>query len=200
MTKYHNKYRTETTRLQGWDYGSPSWYFVTINTQRHVKYFGDVKDGKMYLNPFGIVVEKYWMEIPRHFENIQLDCYVITPNHIPGIIIITNNIKSTGCLRGGGGSRDVACNVSTGDKIVMVGNTSNDKNIALSNISPKNGTLPTAVRSFKSAVTNYANKNNIADFSWQERYYDMIIRNEKELFNIRNYIIQNPARWRCEKS
>jgi putative transposase len=197
MTKYHNKYRIETTRLDGWDYGNPSWYFVTINTRCHVKYFGNIKDGKMYLNQFGIVVEKYWKDIPQHFENIELDCYSIMPNHIHGIIIITNNIKSTGCFNVG---RDVACNVSTDEKIVTMGQTTNEKNIVMSNISPKNGTLSTVIRSFKSAVTNYANKNNIPNFEWQERFYDIIIRNEKELYNIRKYIAENSERWECEKS
>ena len=183
--------------MPGWDYGSPSWYFVTINTKRHVKYFGDIKDGKMYLNTLGNVAETYWKEIPQHFKNIELDCYAIMPNHIHGIIIITNNIKSTDCFNAG---RDVACNVSTDEIIVTMGQTTNDKNIVMSNISPKNGTLSTVMRSFKSAVTNYANKNNIPDFAWQERFYDIIIRNEKELYNIRKYIAENSERWECEKS
>lgn len=98
------------------------------------------------------------------------------------------------------GGRDVACNVSTDETIVTAGQTTNDKNILMSNISPKNGTLSTVMRSFKSAVTNYANKNNILDFTWQDRFYDIIIRNEKELYNIKKYIIENPERWECEKS
>jgi len=163
-----------------------------------VKYFGDIKDGKMYLNTLGNVAETYWKEIPQHFKNIELDCYSIMPNHIHGIIIITDNIKSTDCVDVG---RDVACNVSTTDKtFVMMGQMTNDKNIVMSNISPKNGTLSTVMRSFKSAVTNYANKNNIPDFTWQERFYDIIIRNEKELYNIRKYISENSERWECEKS
>ncbi|MCL4547958.1 MAG: hypothetical protein M1495_05255 [Bacteroidetes bacterium] len=36
-------------------------------------------------------------------------------------------------------------------------------------------------------------------FAWQPRFYDRIIRNEKELYNIRRYIKQNPLRWELDK-
>ena len=54
------------------------------------------------------------------------------------------------------------------------------------------------VGSFKSAVTKYANKNDIP-FKWQTRFYDRVIRDENELFNIQRYIIENPLKWELDK-
>ena len=54
------------------------------------------------------------------------------------------------------------------------------------------------VGSFKSAVTKYANKNDIP-FKWQTRFYDRVIRDENELFNIQRYIVENPLKWTLDK-
>jgi REP element-mobilizing transposase RayT len=83
--------------------------------------------------------------------------------------------------------RDVACNVST------------DNNNYFSNISPKLFSLSTIIRSFKSAASKQIHELGNRDFSWQARFYDRIIRNEKELYNIRQYIEQNPIKWNIEK-
>lgn len=64
----------------------------------------------------------------------------------------------------------------------------------MAKISPKTGSLSSVIRSFKSAVTKYANKNDIP-FKWQSRFYDRVIRDENELNNIRDYIISNPEQW-----
>lgn len=61
-------------------------------------------------------------------------------------------------------------------------------------------TLSNIVGSFKSAVSKQAHENSFNNFSWQPRFYDRIIRNEKELYNIRKYIEQNPLKWEFEKN
>ncbi len=38
-----------------------------------------------------------------------------------------------------------------------------------------------------------------ADFAWQSRFYDHIIRNEKSFKRIRKYICQNPSKWKNDK-
>jgi len=45
----------------------------------------------MVLNNFGDIAEKFWLEIPNHFPNVILDEFVIMPNHVHGIMILTNN-------------------------------------------------------------------------------------------------------------
>ena len=88
---YQNNFRIESARLKEWDYSSPWWYYVTISTKNHSCFFGDIVTGKMNLNDFGLVVEKYWNEIPKHYQNVEIDYYAVMPNHIHGIIIINKN-------------------------------------------------------------------------------------------------------------
>ena len=126
MELIKNKYRINSPRLNGWDYSNPWWYYITINTDNHKYFFGNVVDGKMVLNELGKAANDSWRAIPQHHKNVEIDIYVIMPNHVHGIIIL-NNI-----------SKDVACNVSTNK---------------MSIISPKQNSLSTVVRSFKSAVT-----------------------------------------------
>ena len=71
----------------------------------------------------------------------------------------------------------------------------NPKNQIMANISPSRGSLPAIIRSYKSAVTKCCNENEL-QFGWQSRFHDHIIRNALELRRIRNYIIQNPAKWK----
>ncbi|NLT50253.1 MAG: hypothetical protein GXX85_04970, partial [Ignavibacteria bacterium] len=65
---------------------------------------------------------------------------------------------------------------------------------------PATGSLSAIVRSYKSAVSNIVRKNINPHFQWQTRFYDRIIRNEKELYRIRKYIEQNPLKWELEKN
>jgi REP element-mobilizing transposase RayT len=60
---------------------------------------------------------------------------------------------------------------------------------------PVIGSISTIVRSFKSAVTDLCRRNGCLEFKWQARYYEHIIRSEKDLSNIRDYIINNPVKW-----
>ena len=87
---FMNKYRIASTRLIGWDYSSAGIYFLTINTKYSKYYFGEIKNKKMILNQIGKLVEKYWKEIPNRFSNAKLDEFIIMPNHIHGIIILSS--------------------------------------------------------------------------------------------------------------
>lgn len=66
-------------------------------------------------------------------------------------------------------------------------------------ISPKTGSLSVVVRSYKSAVTRWAGSNGYKEFAWQARFYDHIIRDEKSLNNIRQYIFNNPVQWETDR-
>ena len=63
-------------------------YFITICTHNFVEWFGTINDRKLGLNAMGDIAEKCWIEIPNHFENVELDEFIVMPNHIPGIICI----------------------------------------------------------------------------------------------------------------
>ncbi|MCZ7602284.1 MAG: hypothetical protein M5R37_05425 [Melioribacteraceae bacterium] len=172
-------------RLPEYDYSNPAWYYVTICTHKHIYHFGEVKNGKMILNKLGEITKKFLEEIPSHYSNVELDEFIVMPNHIHAIIII--NDVGVDHHR----PRNVNDNNTTGDK-----NTLRVEDIRP--IQPSN--LSNVVKGFKIGVTIWCKNNNIANFKWQRSFYDRIIRNEKELYHIRDYIEQNPLRWEIEKN
>ena len=76
--------------LKSYDYSKPGAYFITICTHNPLCTFGEIVNGEMILNEFGKIAQQYWLEIPKHFLNIELDEFNIMPNHIHGIIFITD--------------------------------------------------------------------------------------------------------------
>jgi putative transposase len=179
MTLFKNKYRIESARLKGWNYRNPGYYFVTICTRGRSHYFGTVEQDDVRLSAIGEIAAQCWAENPQHHQGIELDEWVIMPNHAHGIIIIV--VETLQC------NVSTDCNVSTVAKNQM------------SVISPKTGSLSVAVRSFKSVVTKLAHHAG-HEFGWQERYWDHIIRNEAELNRIRNYIRANPSNWEKDRN
>jgi len=87
------------TRLKKYDYSQDGYYFVTVCVQDMKRVFGDIKNSAMALNECGEIAKTMWLEIPQHFENIQLDKFTIMPNHIHGIIIIDNDNVGNGHAR-----------------------------------------------------------------------------------------------------
>ena len=80
MNQFKNKYRINSTRLQGWDYTSHGWYFVTICTRNRQPFFGHITNGVMHLSPIGKIADQYWREIPNHTAgHVLLDAYVVMP-------------------------------------------------------------------------------------------------------------------------
>ncbi len=100
MTLHKNKYRIESTRLKEWDYSSPGYYFVTICANKRECLFGEIIDRKMVMNEFGKIVQNCWDDLVNHYEWIQLDEFIVMPNHIHGILVIrsisTKNKKQQG--------------------------------------------------------------------------------------------------------
>ena len=169
-------------RIPGWDYASPGAYFVTICTQGHRCYFGKVAYRKMMLNKMGRIAELFWKDIPAHHSNVVLDEFVIMPNHVHGIIVIAEE------------------NHPADDPVATLHATSlrrveRDADY-FSAISPKKGSLSTIIRSYKSAVTKNIRANLNPAFAWQPRFFDHIIRSERDLDNLRSYIAYNPDSWR----
>ena len=89
LMKYDSKYhRRRSIRLKEFDYSTPWWYYITICTFDHKKLFGRIEQDKMILNDKGQIVEEEWLRTKDLRENIDLDYYVIMPNHLHGILII----------------------------------------------------------------------------------------------------------------
>ncbi len=187
------KYRSESTRLQNWDYSSSGDYFITLCTKNRRRYFGSIANKKIDLSSIDEIAKQCWEDIPNHANYVTLGAFCIMPDHIHGIITINNphNIIS-----------------SMSSKKPEVNKTSlnahlkqkKDKNKSLfdprhhSKISPKKDSIATIIRSYKSAVSKLAHQAG-HEFSWQPKYYDHIIRNKRAYDNITQYIIDNPKNW-----
>lgn len=76
-------------RMQGWDFTSPGWYFLTICTKNMKPAFGMVVNGRMVLNAAGRFAEESWREIPDHFPRAVVDEHVVMPNHVHGLLHLT---------------------------------------------------------------------------------------------------------------
>ena len=77
----------KSIRLKEYDYSFPGWYYVTLCTYNRTNLFGKVVNGKMMLNDSGKIVEEEWLKTKQIRSNVDLDDYVIMPNHFHGIII-----------------------------------------------------------------------------------------------------------------
>ena len=93
MEKFRNKYQIGSTRLQGYDYGSAGAYYVTVVTKKRDHHFGEIKKKMFYPNELGIIAEQEWLKTVeiRQDMNLELDEYIIMPNHIHAILFIGLN-------------------------------------------------------------------------------------------------------------
>ena len=182
---FKNRYRIKSARCFKWDYRSDAAYFITICVDKHDALFGKVENRKVILSEAGKIAEKSWAEIPLHFPFIILDAFVIMPNHMHGILIIDN------------GTHVHHQSLKSKNNDISLKCTRNDiSSEFMSQISPKKGSVSTVVRSYKSSCTNKINRMNPGlNFKWQTRFYDRIIREQKSHQSIRQYILNNPAKW-----
>jgi len=172
-------------RLQDYDYSQPGSYFVTICTPDSECLFGDVRDGKMALNGLGEIVAESWQWVERQYEYVVLDEWVIMPNHLHGIIVITD------CVDGSRGDD------SRGDDLCRGGSRTAPTRLG----KPKRKPLGRLIGAFKTVSTKRINEihNTPGAKLWQRNYYEHIIRDENELNRIRIYIEQNPAKWEFDR-
>ena len=165
------KHHRRSIRLPGYDYSSEGAYYVTIVTYNRDCLFGEIVSSEMILNDFGKIADECWRSIPEHFQFVELGAYVIMPNHVHGIIIITDGGRGAALLRP----------YNTNDNPHKI------------NVKP--GSLGAIVRSYKSAVSYRINKEHNTTSIWQRNYYEHIIRDEKDLQNKTDYIDANPSLW-----
>lgn len=186
--KFKGKYRIKSARLQNWDYSNSGMYFITICTENRQHYFGDIQNGIMQLSEIGLIVENEWMKTfqIRPDMNLKMDEYVIMPNHFHAIIIIGDNKYNTRI--------DSQFDPQCRDAMHCVSTGGDYKN----KFGAQSKNLASIIRGFKIGVTKNARKIH-ADFSWQSRFHDHIIRNDNSHHRIRNYIYNNPTTWADDK-
>jgi len=155
---------------------------VTICTQNRWNIFGEIKNGKIILNDIGEMIFKIWNEIPNNYNGIEIDEFMLMPDHLHGILVINKN----GLLKSG--RIDNKLKGRTRGSAPTLGTT---------NI--KSETLGIIVKKFKTLTTKIfidnVKQNNWPRFNkrlWQRNYFERIIRNEKKYFKIKKYIKSNP--------
>ncbi len=77
-------------RLKDYDYAQAGAYFITLCCQDKAHLFGEIQNGEMLLNEYGKIAHNEWLETPGIRKNVELDVFVIMPNHLHGILILTN--------------------------------------------------------------------------------------------------------------
>jgi putative transposase len=163
-------------RLRGYDYSQEGVYFVTICARNRKCLFGKIIGKEMQLNDAGKMVRSNWQELPERFPNIDLDDFIIMPNHMHAVFAI------------------MQMGTHLGKPCLLIHDRPNGT---------LPGTVGRILQAYKSITTDeYI--NGVKQWGWQpfdrklwqRNYWDHIIRNEKDYSRICEYIHDNPACWK----
>ena len=175
MTKYDpHKHQRRSIRLKGYDYSSAGYYFVTICVQGGECSLGEIVDGEMVYSDYGSIAMESWLWLAEQYDYVSLDEWTIMPNHMHGIVVYADN-DGNGESGGRGGSRTAP---TVGRKPLgrLIGVF---KTVSTKGINDLHGTPGVPF--------------------WQRDFWDHIIRNERALVAIREYVVENPVRWEADK-
>jgi len=174
-----NLHHRRSIRLKGYDYTQAGEYFLTLCTQERACLFGSIQDEVVKLSEFGEIVKEEWLRTALLRPDVELDDFVIMPNHLHGILAL---------CRG----------TSRRDEKSLVGAYGNtpQRGKGIPFRSPS-GTVGAIIRGFKAASTKRINGLRCTPGApvWQRNYYEHVVRSEKDLERIREYIRLNPTRW-----
>ena len=199
------KHHRHSIRLKGYDYSQAGMYFITICVKERLCLFGNVVNAEMVLNNAGKFADECWKNIPDHFPNAVLHEYIIMPNHIHGIIELSNIIAIVGVQNFEPLQQQ---NFEPQQQNFEPQRSANE----FQKIIPKS--IGSIVRGFKIGVTKWFRENSHGiqnpdlfknagcDLSrpiWQRNYYEHVIRNENSYQNIVKYIVNNPLKWNEDK-
>ena len=177
-------------RLRNYDYSNEGAYFVTICTWKRECLFGDIREGSMRLNDLGTVIFSSWNNLTNHYRYIELDEFVVMPNHVHGILFIVGAAFMT-----------PDCATDAAQPFVVDRGAMNQgaMNQGAMNRAPTVGEI---VRGFKARCTIGINKlRQTPGYPvWQRDFFERVIRNEHELARIRDYISSNPMKWEFDKN
>jgi REP element-mobilizing transposase RayT len=170
-------------RLTGYDYGSSGAYFVTVCAWRRECLFGEIEDGVMVLNDYGRIVQTEWLRSAEIRKEIALDEFIIMPNHFHGIVVIENDVGATRWVAHGCDNIDERAT----HRVAPTG--------------PVSGSIGAIIGQFKSISSRRINafRDNPGCPVWQRNYYERVIRNDRELAAIREYIAANPSQWALDR-
>ena len=177
MDKFQNKYRISTARVSWHDYDGGS-YFITICTDKHLHYFGEIENGIMSLSASGHIAEEIFKNTSVYYPYAECPLFVVMPNHVHAIIYIYHTYYCEGRKKqkAYGNAMNMQSRGSidarySGDAMnrVSTGGVTSGKNPMISN------NLATVVRGLKGRISHLIKQNTIP-FKWQTRFYDHIIK------------------------
>ena len=213
--KYNpKKHHRRSIRLQNYDYSSEGAYFVTMCTKNRECLFGEIVNGEMVLSEYGKIVEQCWFNLPNHYDNIELDAYVIMPDHFHGIIFIRAihelpSVETVETVDSVGAIHELPQRESQSESLEspQPEPLESPQPEPLESPQPeplespqqqrRKMLLPKIIGRFKMNSAKQINliRNTPGVSVWQRDYFEHIIRDVKSLENIRNYIVQNPSKW-----
>ena len=179
--------RRKVVRAQKYHYSSPGAYFVTICVQGRRPILAKIGGEGHELTRPGRIVEAAWHDLPNRFHWVDIDSFVVMPNHIHGIVIFnaTSQEASAGRVefpdRSGVGEAGVMNHAPTRRR---------DRGDGYAPIA-----LGEVIRAFKAVATRSIRTAGLAEFAWQRNYYEHIIRSDQSLERIREYIEGNSGKW-----
>ena len=191
MTSDRPRGTRRSIRLPGYDYTQPGAYFITLCTHGGECLFDDPVLRR--------VVEKAWVELPRHFSRLSLDDWVVMPNHFHGIPMLSD-VRDVGAMHSYQSLAPTRGIAPAEIPDVAIGLPGNASPLPFPSGAPR-GSLGAIIGNFKSMTTRRINRIRKTPGMpvWQRNYYEHIIRTERALNAIRKYITENPTRWRLDK-
>ena len=180
-----NLHHRRSVRLPGHDYSQPGAYFVTICIDDRRCLCGEITSGEVVLSNVGKIVNAKWCVLPQAFPHVMLDAFVVMPNHLHGIVIITDDdghaVHGRGLINQTPTTTATANPTDDADTWIMMKN--------------RRGTLGKIIRHFKAKTAKYIHDSGMRQFAWQRNYHEHIIRDQPSMNRFRDYIRSNPAYW-----
>ena len=165
------KTRKNSLRLQGYDYRTPGYYFVTISSYQSQHLFGEIHDKKMNLNQLGEIVKYHWLLTPGKSPIVELDEFIIMPNHLHAIIRILN-------------TNQIPVN--------------EDPTLKFAKAHSLSVLMRTFKASVTKTTRKTLSQPSLQ--IWHRSFNDHILRDDESLDAVRFYIRSNPTRWENEKN
>ena len=227
MGKYKGKYRIESNRASFWDYSAPADYFITICTVDRECIFGIITNGIMVFSEYGKIVRSEIIKMPEYNKRVILNEWVVMPNHIHGIITLGDYGYDNGVWSVGDVANHVkkihefSLPSSTPSTIPSTAPTTptapTEQSLSQWWHNPNHQPTIDDIKQyrkyrrkmiilkilgkFKQQTSKQINikRNTPKTKNWQANYHDHIIRDDRAYQNIKNYIINNPAKWTADK-